>query len=115
MSNKVHGTSFGGEHLSLNLDFYTITTAVNILATTFGDVNQIALDRLVEIVSINGQPVIMTPPSLNAGVYTLKFAIEHTGAWIDAPTLLAAIKANSPASMGFTGDTTMTVTIASSF
>ena len=106
------------EALTIGLDYYTITTNINILpsapyqlwtdptgfvavepspadfanlsnaANTVdyvpgyipNDFSQDALDKLVEIISQRGQPVIMGTPS-GSGPYTFKFAIEHNSAW----------------------------------
>jgi hypothetical protein len=109
---RYNGAATAGQHLTIGLDFYTITTKVNILqqavgafadvadlteaqagaaayanasefvaGTIPGDFSQDALDRLVEIVSQNGQPVIMGTPSVSGGTYTFTFAVEHKSAW----------------------------------
>lgn len=107
------------EALTIGLDYYTITTMINIMpqpvgafadvvgitavspspnafmnqanaanVTTFvpgtipNDFSQDALDRLIEIVSQRGQPVIMgAPVAVVNSVTTFKFAIEHPSSW----------------------------------
>lgn len=90
--NKVNGKVSFGEHLTGNLQFYAVTTSVDITPAT----GQANLDKLVEVISTNGQPVIMGAVT-GTGPYVLKFAIEHTGAWENADKLVAAIKAHAPA------------------
>jgi hypothetical protein len=83
---KVAGHAGFDEAITLSMDFWTVTTYFNIL--TSGDssgngnaVTQAALDKLVEIISQRGQPVIMSNPTLTSGVCTLNFAIEHQYSW----------------------------------
>ena len=88
-----------GEFLGKQLDFYTITGDGTPALT-----DAYTLNRVIEIISLNGQPVIMGTPTATE----LKFAIEHTGAWLDnsgADALKAALDA------GVSG-TTFTVTRA---
>lgn len=104
MVEKVHGTSFSGEFLTKNMDFFTVRTLVDIRPSATKDPNeasQVSLDKLVETISTRAQPVILggvtvssetDPSDLPAAsgtvdVYTLKFAVEHAGAW--NPTELA--------------------------
>lgn len=115
-NNQVNGKVTGEQALTLSMDFFTITTSVNILQGAFSDASQKALNKLIEVVSQKVQPVLLgvsfsdggTPP-----VYTIKLASEHTGCWT-APDLLAAIVANQTQGMGFTNVNT-TVTIVSAF
>ena len=73
-----------GLSLGSKLDFFTVTTA----AITAGvDTTGANLSALIEVIAINGQPVIS---ALDTTAGTLKFAVEHTGAWT-AATLQAAI------------------------
>jgi hypothetical protein len=104
-TTQVNGTAVAGESLGSGLDFYTISTGVNILGGAFGTTSQNVLDRLVQIIAMNGQPVLLGQPTSDGQAtptYTLKFAIEHRGSWASAADLQAAILANCPASMGFT-------------
>ncbi len=98
-ANKVNGKSFAGEFLGGNLQFYTITTAVDI--TGASPASQAALDKLVEVISLNGQPVIFGAAVSSNGSFTLHFANEHTNAWgSDATALVAAIKQHAPVQFG---------------
>lgn len=92
---KVNGKAKAGEFLTGNLDFITISTdgaAANDLSAK--------LDKVVEVISLNGQPIIMG----TAAADTLKFANEHTEAWSKA-TLEAALLSHA--------GVTATVTVAS--
>lgn len=109
MTTQVNGSVKAGESLGSGLDFYTISTTVDITAGAFGSTSQTALDRLVQIISLNGQPVLLGAPVNASGTFTLKFAIEHVGSWANAAALQAAILANAPASMGFTSANTTVV------
>lgn len=73
--SKVNGHAGFDEAITLSMDFWTVTTYFNIL--TSGDASgngnaatQAALDKLVEIISQRGQPVIMSNPTLTSGVCT---------------------------------------------
>ena len=88
--NKKHGKAKAGEFLTGNLDFITIATsgsdAANDLAAK--------LDKVVEVISLRGQPIIMGTATANS----LKFANEHTEAWNKADleaALLAHAKVNA--------------------
>ena len=115
-SNKVNGHVASGEHLTSALDYYTITTPVNLVTPPTASNNTVdltdpaasnpdayygapagsglsiqntktALDKLVEIVSLAGQPIIMgvpTGPDGN-GKYSMRFATEHMGSWAQMP------------------------------
>jgi len=143
------------ETLTIGLDYYTITTGVNISPAAVGsftdvvnaspvvpsvadfnanasyfvagtipnDFSQDALDRLVEIVSQRGQPVIMGTPVANASnVFTFKFAVEHKSVWgvvanstaQSVPVLANAIQVGG-IDFGFNTDTYLAVTVANSF
>lgn len=131
---KVNGLASQDEALTQGLDFWTITTAVNILATGSTVVSgyatptasQAALDKLIEIISLNGQPVILNTPTVNGSVYTLTFAIEHPGSWVAGTyasgasvpssgpeTLVTAIQ-TAGVNYGFSSDATLTATLTSS-
>jgi hypothetical protein len=141
--------------LTIGLDYYTITTAVNILPQAVGtfydvvnstevapgtadfnansayyvpgeipnDFSQNALDRLVEIVSQRGQPVIMgNPTGPVANAYSVKFGLEHGSAWgvtsnttAQAVPLLANAIQVGGIDFGFNLDNTLTVTVANGF
>jgi hypothetical protein len=104
--NKINGHVAAGEHLTGNLQFYSVSTAVDISGAAA--LSQAALDKLVEVISLNGQPVIMGAPVKSGSTYTLKFAVEHTGAWVDSAALVAAIKAHAPM---FAADATLAAVI----
>ncbi|MFA5489108.1 MAG: hypothetical protein WC284_07790 [Candidimonas sp.] len=105
MVDKVHGTVFPAEHLTGNMDFFTVRTTLDIRHDTTNydptDPAQKRMDALVRIISTRAQPVIhgdvvveadQTPPvpDLPAGgasgdpdvdVYVWRFAVEHTEVW----------------------------------
>lgn len=121
MVTKVNGHAAAGEFLGRNLDFFVFTGPVNILtasttggnaSTTGNAATQAELDKLVEVISTNGQPIIMGTPYWDAPNWTVKFATEHTGAW-SAATLKAAAIAHSPTFMAANA-ALITVTVASS-
>jgi hypothetical protein len=96
MVTKVHGTSFPGEHLTGNMDFFTVDTLVDIRPSAEGNpaaTSQIALDRLVEVISTRAQPILLggivvntganpgnVPAYVSGNTYTVKFAVEHANA-----------------------------------
>jgi uncharacterized ion transporter superfamily protein YfcC len=110
--NKVNGSTMGGDFVGGGMDFIIITSTVNFLATVGAP--QAALDKLIEVVSLNAQPIILAAPYVDpvSSAYVLKIATQHTGAW-SAANLLAAIVADQYAGMGFTsGNTTVSVTVS---
>jgi hypothetical protein len=85
---KTNGFAGFDEALTLSMDFWTLTFNMNILTATDASglgtsLTQAALNKIVEIISERGQPVIMNNPTFNSttGVSTLKFAIEHKLSW----------------------------------
>lgn len=104
--NKINGKVFAGEFLTGNLQFYSVSTTVDIRGTT--PASQAALDKLVEVISLNGQPVLLGGVS-GTGPYVLRFAVEHTGAWESNAALVAAIKQHAPAQ--FASDSALAATI----
>jgi hypothetical protein len=91
--------------LGSRLDFFTIESSVDITSDT--PQAQALLNTLVETISLNGQPVISAlvtnaaPVAAQFGAlgtpytgatYSLKFAVEHTGAWTQ-DTLATALSA----------------------
>lgn len=80
MTEKVNGKAFAGEFLGKNLDFFIVTSTTDFTAGG----NQTLFDNVVETISLNGQPIILAAPTRASNVTTLKFAIEHTGAWTAA-------------------------------
>jgi hypothetical protein len=139
-SNQVNGHAVSpSEHLTSNIDYFTISTPVDIvnnvvsqsaldaLDTSYGapagepsgsTANlQGALDKLIEIVALRGQPVIMGTPTGTVAPYTFRFATEHKGSWnvtgsltVDnsAVDLAAAIIAAGK-DFGFDANTTVTL------
>ena len=105
MTDKIHGQVVNGEHLTSDVDFWTVYTAHVLTAET--DVNSATptaadnLDRLIQFIGTRAAPVMVSvataagvtltdaPQSLGSSydaagaLYTLKFATEHTGAWSD--------------------------------
>ncbi len=104
MTQKVHGVSFPGQHLSGGLNYYTVRTTLDIRPSADKDLNDAAqkrLNKLVETISLRAQPVIMgrvvesveakadvidlpavsALPGTDVTIYVLKFAIEHNFAW----------------------------------
>lgn len=95
------------ETFGRKLDFYTIRTTLDITPGTFGSTSQTRLNSLIEVIGLRAQPIIVsvepvsseTGPvdlpvagSNNVSVYTLKFALEHFGAWSGAsPSLVEAL------------------------
>lgn len=125
MSNnlKVNGHIASGEFITMAMDNWVITTAIPIAVMprynpaaplspqdlAAAQAAQGALDKLVEIIAMRGQPVVLSAPTVNNGVYTLSFGIEHAGSWgIDGSLLLSAIMRDG-INFGFTTDTTLTV------
>jgi hypothetical protein len=85
---KTNGNVSFDEALTLSMDFWTCTFNMNILtandASGYGTAyTQAALNKIVEVISERGQPVILNNPTFNAttGVSTLTFAIEHKLSW----------------------------------
>jgi len=95
-----------GEFVGRNLDFYTVTTSVNITPGAVGSASQIALDTLNQTIALNGQTVLFQLEG--AGV--VKFAIEHTLSWgVDAAASEAALLAALVATGLFTAENTEVV------
>ncbi len=85
--NKVNGKAAAGEFLGRNLDFFTLTSV-----TAEADLgSQAVLDRVVEVISLNGQPIILGSVTTDSSNKILKFATEHTGAWTSATLKQALI------------------------
>ncbi len=72
-----------------NLTFYTVTaTGLNLSNTVAIDGDRTVLDRLVELLEINAQPIVVSKISNTV----LKIGTEHV---LPAATLQAAIRANA--------------------
>jgi hypothetical protein len=104
----------GGEALTAPLAFITISSNVDIRALSAGGdaASQARLNKLIEVVSLRGQPVILGTPT-GSGPFTLVLATEHAGQWTaDASgpdSLEAAIIANQRSGMGFTNAITVSI------
>jgi hypothetical protein len=105
MTDKVNGGIGSKETLTGDMDFFTIHTVAALEEGAYGAVNSATrnLIRLVETISLGAQPVLVSVTEavvdlsvagnraiygLGSGfdqagttVYTMKFAIEHTGAF----------------------------------
>lgn len=76
----------GIESVTSNFEYVTIQTNVDIRPASTGSAySQLALDKLVEIISLRGQPVIMGNVT-GTGPYTLMVATEHVSAWEQTAT-----------------------------
>jgi hypothetical protein len=72
--------------LTLRLDYWTLTFNMNLSTSTMtygNSYTQAALNKVVQIISERGQPVLLNNPTFNSttGVSTLIFAIEHQLSW----------------------------------
>lgn len=86
---KVNGfTATGFESLTSNFEFITIVLANDIRTVAQGGSSgsQAALDKLIQIVSERGQPVIMGSVAWSSPNSTLILGIEHPYAWQSTAT-----------------------------
>jgi hypothetical protein len=86
---KIHGAASAGEHLSGNMNFYTMyVKGLDITHTgDIADQTQQNLDDVVNMVSLIAQPIIMNnplsvtldglAPTLTGAGMLFKFAVEH--------------------------------------
>lgn len=89
----------GIESVTSNMEFISISTAVDIRTyaqniglgqtVTQATQSQLNLNKLLEIISLRGQPVIMGNVS-NATPFVLLVATEHAGGWFNAYTAAEA-------------------------
>jgi hypothetical protein len=101
MVDKIHGfVAAPDQSLVGAVQFYTVSTANNIVTVTNGD--NAYLDTLVNAISTRAQPVILGTPS-GTGPYTLRFAVEHAG-------VLGNLTAFQNEVIAITGDSALTVT-----
>jgi|SRR5476651_1915358 len=98
MITSPNKNAFAGLSLGSKLDFFTVETMQDLVGAD-GEAAQSALNVLIETIALNGQPVISAlstgaavATGLTGTTSTLKFAVEHTGAWT-AATLSQAIAA----------------------
>jgi hypothetical protein len=105
MTSKINGQVVNGEHLTSDMDFWTVytvcalTAGANVNAAVPTAANN--LDRVIQFIGNRAQAVMVSVASASVNnpnslyslgtdydrsgttVYTLKFATEHTGAWTD--------------------------------
>lgn len=91
MTTKVNGLFpiVGTEALTKNLQFYEVSVTEDIRPAQ-GAAEAARLNKLIEVISTNGQPIIMGAIT-GTGPYVLKFAVEHENSWADATALDNAI------------------------
>jgi hypothetical protein len=98
----------GVEAITSNMEFYSVSTAIDIrtyvqgyaaavalltnptptqlaTAAAAATASQLALNKLIEIVSLRGQPVIMGAVT-GTGPYVISLVSEHAGGWFNAST-----------------------------
>lgn len=88
--SRLHGAASASEHLTGNLNFYTlyITDAVDITATgDITDQSQQNFDDVVNLINLVAQPVLMNnpipvllddyAPTITGDGFIFKFAVEH--------------------------------------
>ncbi len=93
MVDKVNGRVSAGEFLGRNMEFYTVvldTIDCRSIADGGDAASQAKLDKIVEIVSMNGQPILMGAVGYASTDSTLRFAIEHKDAWADPARAVSA-------------------------
>jgi len=86
---RIHGAARAGEHLSANLNFYTLyVKGLDITATgDITDQSQQNFDDIVNLINLVAQPIIMNnpiavvltslAPTLTGSGFIFKFAVEH--------------------------------------
>lgn len=91
-------TATGYESVTSNMEFITISSQIDFRTyaqaiaagqtTTQAMASQINLNKLIEIVSERGQPVVMGQVTTSNGgaTYNIFFATEHAGGWQNVPT-----------------------------
>lgn len=104
-ANKVNGfTVAPAEAVTSQFEYIAISSTVPLLPNgvvsagfTGTPDSQAALDKLVEIVSLRGQPVIMGAPAYDGTAnFTIRFAVEHALTWsASTPSLAASIQAHA--------------------
>jgi hypothetical protein len=135
MTDRVNGGIATKETLTGNMDFVTIHTVAAIAEGAYGSTNTATrnLIRLVETISLGAQPVLTSVKSEEVDlsdadiravyglgtdydqddttVYTLKFAVEHTGAVDDLATTLDGLAMPfTTAGVPITGPATRSIT-----
>lgn len=80
---KVYGfTNTGYESITSNFEFITLSSTVDIRTASAGSAaSQAALDKLIQVVSERGQPVIMGSVAGTVSPWVVILAVEHPKAW----------------------------------
>lgn len=86
---KIHGAASAGEHISGNMNFYTIyISSIDITATgNIADQSQQNFDDVCNLINLVAQPIVMNnpisvtltglAPTLTGPGFIFKFAVEH--------------------------------------
>lgn len=85
-------TSKPSEHLTGNIEYFTLFTTVDITSTgNYEDKSQRIFDNIISLISMRAQPIVVASPysvtaienegapSLTGTGYVFKFIVEHTG------------------------------------
>lgn len=109
-TTRVNGVAQSGQKVTGSVEFATVSTSVDIRPGAAA--SQAALDKLCEVMSMRGQPVIVGGVTGSSAPFGLKVMFEHAGTWsaLSSPNDLSSVLAASQASgQGFTtGNTTIT-------
>lgn len=111
MVEKVNGRAFGGEFLTGNMQFLTVTTSIDIRTTGMVGASansQARFDRLIEVVSQRAQPIILGGVTVDESNYVVTFAIEHLDVWT-ATGLRDALDTQLPDDGYTSGNTSVTL------
>lgn len=85
-------TSKPSEHLTGNIEYFTLFTTIDITSTgNYEDKSQRIFDNIISLISMRAQPIVVAAPynvttienegapSLTGGGYVFKFIVEHSG------------------------------------
>lgn len=85
-------TSKPSEHLTGNIEYFTLFTTIDITSTgSYEDKSQRIFDNIISLISMRAQPIVLAAPysvatleneaapSLTGTGFVLKFIVEHTG------------------------------------
>jgi len=111
MVEKVNGRAFGGEFLTGNMQFLTLTTEVDIRTTGMSGAStasQARFDRLIETIATRAQPVILGAITVDESDYIVTFGVEHKDAWT-AASLVDALDVKLPSDGYTTSNTSCTL------
>ena len=88
--SRIHGAASASEHLTGNLNFYTLYISDAVDITSTGDItdkSQQNFDDVVNLINLVAQPVLMNnpisvllddyAPTITGNGYIFKFAVEH--------------------------------------